>query len=196
MKMHLLSFICSILMVLVSVGPETCNRPPEDGVECSFLVCAKDYTGTDGCGILLQLQDVTKLLATNLQQFAPTAGEGDTLRISYELAEDVVSICMAENKIVQLTCSELISKEQDCPDMVDPYRFAWSKRVMTELDPRQVESLIIGQQKGYRFVGAAQSSIYTCRGDLLCFYPNGDQEACKDILSKIRDPRIIYIVNE
>jgi hypothetical protein len=196
MKQHLFSTLSTMLVVLVTVGSETCNRPPESGVECSFLVSAKDYSGLDGCGILLEQADGRKLLATNLSQYAPAAREGDVMRISYEKQDGMMSVCMAEKSIVRITCYQLVSKATGCPDMVDPYRVAWASRVMSEMDPRQVELLYVADQKSYRFTSQDEVGIYTCEGDVLCIYPIREREKCKDILDQVRDAKIIYVVNE
>jgi hypothetical protein len=196
MNRYLLSVFSTALAILVTVGGEKCNRPPESGVECSFPVTARDYSGMDGCGILLEKADGTKLLATNLSVYAPAAREGDVMRISYEKLDEMVSVCMAENSIVRISCYELISKASGCPDMIDPYRVAWASRVMTEIDPRQVELLYVEDQKSYRFTGRTEGRIYTCEGDVLCIYPVAEREKCKEILDKVRDAKIIYVVNE
>jgi hypothetical protein len=67
---------------------------------------------------------------------------------------------------------------------------------MTEIDPRQVEILYVEYQKSYRFKGRTEGRIYTCEGDVLCIYPVAEREKCKEILYKVRDAKIIYVVNE
>ncbi len=196
MGIKMIISLYSMLALILATTGKHCGRTSESDIRCTFRATAQDYSGLDGCGMLLVLENGNKLLATNLDSVAPEIRDGDVVRISYTATDAMVSTCMAEQTIVRLTCFTTIAASTGCPKMVDPNRLAWSQKVMTELDPRQVESLKVDGNPSYRFVGKTESRIYTCTGDLVCAYPNGDRTRCAEVLDKITDATIIYIVNE
>lgn len=196
MKRIRINSVLSFLALMLTVTSEKCNRPPDDGTQCTYLVTIQDYSGLDGCGLLLVAKDGSKYLATNLESHLATPKDGDVLRIDYEEVDGMASICMAEKLIIRLTCLEVIEKGSDCPVILDPYRIRWSREVMTELDPRQVESAQLGELPVYRFTGQDEVRVYSCKGEQLCRYVHTERETCKEILERMRDVKIIYKVDE
>lgn len=63
----------------------------------------KDFTGLDGCGILLELEDTSRLEFTNLALFDIELGE--EYCVTYEEQTDMGSVCMA-GKIVEILTLE------------------------------------------------------------------------------------------
>ena len=161
-----------------------------------FTVTAQDFSGLDGCGLLLVQDDGTKLLASNLDYFSPNAAAGDVMRVSYLEAGDMMSICMAEKKIVRLTCFEMVSKSDGCQEMIDPYRVDWAKDIMEQLDPNKVELLVLDDSKVYRFIGREETRIHDCDGRIVCRYKNEDPSPCEGVIKRIAETRVIYVMNE
>ena len=185
--------------LVMSATVDTCKKVVESTGICTHTATAKDFTGMDGCRILLVLDSGIKLLAVNLDDYSPPLRDGEKVRISFEKTEDMVSICMAEDTIVRLTCLARQSGPDwvvECPGMVDPYRIEWSARVMQEINPRQVEELVIDGRRAYRFYALSGVWIYSCSGELLCTYSYNTTGACDAIQKKATDVKIIYVVNE
>jgi hypothetical protein len=173
-----------------------CERPPETGSACTYIVFARDYQGLDGCGMMLVQPDGTRLLATNLDEQAPNLKDGEMATIGFETLDDMASICMAEKAIVRLTCFSSLQQRSACPEMVDPYQEKWSEEVMKAMDPRMVESISIGNIKAFRFTSSSDVQIYACQGQLLCTYRHSYPSVCAEFIEHVRDAKVIYVVNE
>lgn len=192
-------FFTACLTLIMSATENTCKKVVDSTGICAHSATAQDFTGTDGCRILLVLDSGSKLLAVNLDEYSPPLEDGQKVRISFEKADDMVSICMAEDTIVRLTCLARQAGPDwlvDCPAMVDPYRVEWAAQVMKEINPRQVEELFIDGRRAYRFYAPSGSRIYNCNGELLCTKTYDNAAACAELEKKTTDFRIIYVVNE
>jgi hypothetical protein len=82
--------------------------------DCSTTAIVKDLTGLDGCGLVFELSDGSRLEPTKRTYIqAPKPEEdplyyfelkaGDTVRISYKEEPSAMSICMV-GKVVFVTC--------------------------------------------------------------------------------------------
>ncbi len=191
--------LTGVALVIASTAVKQCDKAGEGVTPCMYSAIVKDFAGLDGCGILLVLENGKKLLAVNLGDYQPCLKDGESVRISYEEAGDMMSICMTEDMMVNLTCLTRKSNNkwvEDCPVMVDPYRVKWAGQVMQEINPRQVEELIVEGHRMYRFYATSGSYIYSCSGELLCTSTYISRDACAEIEKKTQEVRIIYVVNE
>jgi hypothetical protein len=191
-------FFTAMLSLVISTTTEKCGKSPAMETPCTHSAVVKDFAGLDGCSILLVLENGKKLLPVNLEAFTPLT-DGQSIRMDYKSAEDMMSICMAEDEMVKLTC--LATKIDgswtiDCPEMIDPYRVAWAEAVMQEINPTQVDEVILDGQRAYMFYAPSGARIYNCKGDLLCSYTYNTVAACESIISKISEAKTIYVVNE
>lgn len=193
------SLLTGLALFVVTTATEKCNKATDAVLPCGHAATAKDFAGLDGCGMLLVLESGEKLLAINLDEFTPLA-DGEQVRISYEKGEEMMSICMAEDAIVKVTCLSRKSGTGwivDCPAVIDPYRVEWMKQVMQEIDPRQVEEVRIDGMRAYRFYSQTGMHIYSCQGQHLCTSTYNTQDGCADVLKRTSDDfKVIYVVNE
>jgi hypothetical protein len=67
------------------------NDPPEPGARKAVI---HDYTGLDGCGWVIRLDEGETLEPTNLQSFGIKLKEGKKVWITYTELNDLASICM------------------------------------------------------------------------------------------------------
>jgi len=83
--------------------------------DCSEPATVVDYTGLDGCGLLLKLSDGKLIMPQRLVYIqAPTREEdpiyyyelkaGENVLIGYRVVEDVATSCMAEQLVAFITC--------------------------------------------------------------------------------------------
>lgn len=92
MKFVTLFFACSLLLL-------ACNRSTCENAQAATIV---DYTGLDGCGLVIQLQNGTVLEPVNLNDFNMTPTDGMKVWVKYhEIAGG--SICMV-GQIVEIDC--------------------------------------------------------------------------------------------
>ena len=70
--------------------------------ECDIEGTVKDYTGLDGCGLLIDLKDGSRLEPVEIEgDFKLKAGQ--KILFSYEVLTDQASTCQAGD-IVRVTC--------------------------------------------------------------------------------------------
>jgi len=78
-----------------------CNK--NNGCSRSEKAVVKDFTASDSCGIVFQLEDGTKLEPTNLAEFAGLEyNHGDLVWISYKPASGASTCGLGE--IVEIRC--------------------------------------------------------------------------------------------
>ena len=76
--------------------------------KCKTVATVKDFTGLDGCTFLIILENGDKLLPAKLNNESFTFRDGQKIRFDYKEMKDAMSICMAEKKIIEVTCIEEI----------------------------------------------------------------------------------------
>lgn len=87
--------VFSILILVLS-----CNQ--ENPCSGSVHAKLKNFSGLDGCGWILVLDDETKLEPNNLSEFEIELVEDKDVHVKFEEVE-AASICMA-GKIVEIKC--------------------------------------------------------------------------------------------
>ncbi len=189
----IMALLCLTWLTLTS---EKCNQ----GLICKELVVVMDMTDLDGCGMILVTKENKKLLPTNIGEYLSTVKDGDQLMVSYSVIEDAMSICMTEDAMVKLNCVELVSPVADyneCPKMIDPVDFAWSKKVLGEIDLRRIELITTSEGDYYRFSANRECHLYKCTGQFICNGTCDEKDECETYFAKnnikINRTRIIYV---
>ena len=80
-----------------SDGQNSCNSTGE----------VKDFTGLDGCQLMIVMEDGKKLLPGSILVNDVTLEAGQKIRFDYRPIE-MMSVCMAEDLIVEITCLEVL----------------------------------------------------------------------------------------
>ncbi len=154
---------------------------------CQEAVVVKDYSGLDGCKLLLQRSDQTLLLPVNLDSYDITAG--DRLVISFQPTEGM-SICMAEQKLVILTCVQHLS-EVPCQPITVLEPGHWLTGKQQDLQPSKIIRYQYKDEYLYHFRSRSGDLWYDCRGRLVC-----DQaEICALKLSTLTDPLEVFVAH-
>ena len=90
----------------------SCKTKPEasknEQSKCKTTATVKDFSGLDGCTFLIILENGDKLLPAKLNDESFSFRDGQKIRFDYKEMKDAMSICMAEKKIVEVTCIEEI----------------------------------------------------------------------------------------
>ncbi len=92
--MRIILFALSILLLV------SCNRSTCDNAQAATI---EDYTGLDGCGLVIKLQNGTVLEPTNLNSFNITPTDGMKVWVKYHELSGMASICMV-GPIVEIDC--------------------------------------------------------------------------------------------
>ncbi len=191
---YIITLLCFTWLTLTS---EKCDQ---DTTACTESVIAMDMSDLDGCGMILVTEDDKKLLPVNLEEYPLTIKNGDQLSVSYTVLKDGMSICMAEDAMIKLTCLEFISQplaESDCPEMKDPVDFAWSKKVLGEIQMRHIERFSTSDGDYYMFRSDGDCRLYKCTGQFICKSTCDKNDECETYFAnnhiEVTDTRVIYV---
>ena len=89
------------LLVISLVAFLACKKDDcSNGINAKF----KDLTGLDGCGMVIELEDGTRLEPVNLSDISITPKDGMKIRLKYHSIEGG-SICMV-GETVKIDCLE------------------------------------------------------------------------------------------
>jgi len=86
------ALITILAIIAILIGCNTTNNQQLADTETAFL---RNYTGLDGCGWVIELENGEILEPSNLEDFHITPVEGMQVEIAYSVLNDVGSICMA-----------------------------------------------------------------------------------------------------
>lgn len=78
----------------------SCNRSTCENAKAATI---EDYTGLDGCGLVIKLQTGEVLEPTNLNSFNITPTDGMKVWVKYHELSGMASICMV-GPIVEIDC--------------------------------------------------------------------------------------------
>ena len=108
-----MKYLTFILLVLSFSCTPTQNvetkkeEPKEDMAKCETLGTVKDFTGLDGCGLLIVLESGRKLEPVVIEDKNFKLRDGQKIRFNYKAEREVMSICMG-GMTVRITCIEEI----------------------------------------------------------------------------------------
>lgn len=103
--------------LLVTIGLLRCSDGDDEysTIPCTKEATVVDYTGTDGCGLMLKLEDGTLLSPLRLTYVRPPSREEDPIYhyqlqpdekviIGYRETDHQVTTCMMGETVVFITC--------------------------------------------------------------------------------------------
>ena len=171
-----------ILILFVLVLGLSCKTNQKsvskENPECNTIGTVKDFKGLDGCTYLIVLENGDKLNPIDL----PTQGfewkDGQKVRFGYEIAKDMMSVCMSEKAIVKLTCIEILGDAELCVDTKNPFEIEWMNKVIDRKNPNQILKYKNGDSWMYFFKSIPNSYLYDCKGNYLCESTGKVSEEC------------------
>lgn len=90
----------TVFFILAALFTSACNRTSCENAQAATI---EDYTGLDGCGLVIKLQNGTVLEPTNLNDFNLTPTDGLKVWVKYHEVSGMASICMV-GPIVEIDC--------------------------------------------------------------------------------------------
>lgn len=196
--------IITILLLLMSCGGNK-GVTNTNSTACSTTGTVKDFTGLDGCQLLIVLENGDKLEPAVVKE-GITLRNGQTIKFGYKEMKDMVSVCMA-GKMVEVTCVEIISEGNanttptrggkpakiQCIETLDPYEKDWMKRTLQEVQAYQViRYKYLADGWAYYFKGQQKSVIKDCQGTLLCEAATKDLAKCDAKANALAEEIIIW----
>lgn len=195
-------FFKILLAVLVITSLTFCKSKKElvksDG--CQTMATVKDFTGLDGCGLLVVLDNGDKLLPVNIEDDNFQLRDLQRIKLDYEVIEDAVSICMAEKASIKITCIELVEGRPvapECYDTRDPMQVPWMKEVVNTQHPISIQKYKFRTDGwAYLFFVDNKQLLYDCQGTLLCEDEGLKSEACKNKYVPAQKGAVIWRAEE
>ena len=168
-----------VLLLPLFFGCKT--KPSPEGKTCEVLGTVKDFSGLDGCGLLIEIGDGGLLNPVKLPDGAELKAN-QAVRFNYKKLEDMMSSCMREQAFVEITCLEVISHSQivppGCVDTTNPFAVPWMDKAIDKHNPNQIIKYKFGGQWGYLFKAIPTSYLYDCEGKLLCETQGDENDDC------------------
>ena len=194
MRFILLTLIMGIFSACSIFKDSTEEKVESD---CSQRVTIVSYANVPGCQFLLQLEDGTKLQAVEGLRGAGSISEGAEAMIDYEIAEGTRSMCRETDKVVRLTCIDVLTfPEQECADKTTVFKRNWfgdsrSYSKATVLRYHPTDSLNYFRLEGER------SMIFNCYGHLECMGDNySPGTRCDKLVNLFENAEIIWTENQ
>lgn len=164
-----------LFVFTLAFGCKTRRQPAGDN--CEVLGAVKDFSKLDGCGLLIELENGDLLNPVRVPEGLKLEA-GQTIRFSYKVLEDMMSVCMREKAAVEITCLKIVGETQtapgNCVDTTNPFSVPWMDKALDRHNPNQVIKYKFGGEWGYLFKAIPTSYLYDCEGRLLC-ETQGDQ---------------------
>lgn len=179
------NLLFSILVISLSACNVNKNTTNDSEDECTTLGTVKDFTGLDGCGMMILLENGDKLLPAKINNEKFTLQDGQRIKFNYKVIEDAMSICMAEKASIEVTCIELATSGTtpfipECYDAEDPKTVPWMKDLMRDLKPVSIEKFTFRDDGwAYLFYTATEQTLYDCQGNFICKHQGLGVNQCK-----------------
>jgi len=128
-------FLQNILLIAIILFSFACqtNKSSVATESCQTVATVKDFTGLDGCGLLILLENGDKLLPAKVNDKNFTLRDGQKIRFDYKELENMASVCMAEKAAIEITCIELLDGKPvipECFNTEDPTTVSWMREVI------------------------------------------------------------------
>lgn len=149
---------------------------------CTTIGTLKDFSGLDGCGFLIELEN-GDLLNPVVMKGEFDMKDGQVVSFSYVKLEEMMSVCMREKASIKVTCIEALAQtpgnSDGCVDTKNPFEIEWMDKAIDLHNPNQVLKFAINNEWAYLYRSIPSSYLYDCRGKLIC-ETKSDHDNCVD----------------
>ncbi|MFT4762640.1 MAG: hypothetical protein ACI9XO_000147 [Paraglaciecola sp.] len=170
------------------------NSVGENGKECSTIGTVKDFSGLDGCGFLIVLENGDKLNPAKISDADFELKAGQKIKFSYKEMPDMTGICMSEKAIVEVICIKEISADDAalCADTKNPFEIDWMDKALDRHNPQQVIKYKTRDGFSYLFKGIPLACFYDCKGNFICKTNGADDDCFKNNVQTAGKGKIIW----
>ncbi|HFC00797.1 MAG TPA: hypothetical protein ENJ53_08340 [Phaeodactylibacter sp.] len=211
------------LLILVSsfflVVAKKCDTNKNGNNPCTEVGTLKDFTGLDGCGFLIVMDDGEKLQPVKYADKNIHPKDGQRIKFSYKEITDLAGICMA-GKMVEITCIEFLENTTPpktggikppktggikppktggikpikikCVETLDPYSTEWMQITMRKTNAYQVIRYTYRTDGfAYYFLGPQKQMMFDCQGTLIC-ESSSSESKCDDKTKNYSEELVIW----
>ena len=164
-----------VVIICTSMSCKTVKSPEASNTDQSKRnATVVDYTGLDGCGKMLMLDDGRLILPINSNKLISDMHYGQRVAITFEAQESMASICMAEHLTAEIQSIEPIEE-------VD---FSWLDKLTKKADPYSIYRCSDDDNTFIYVQTAKMSTAYSLEGQEICSTPG---KAMSDCVRKFND---------
>lgn len=162
---------------------------------CTTLGVVKDFSGLDGCGLMIELENGDLFNPVELKD-GMALKANQHISFSYEKLEDMMGSCMRESAMVKITCYSELGKTPEgdalCANAENPFEIDWMDHAIDLHNPNQILKYSVGNEWTYLFRSIPSSFYYDCRGKLIC-ETKSDHDKCQmQHLSNLGQGKVIW----
>ena len=171
--MKLFYFLSALIFLSISQSACHCKKEITERSSCSNSGIVTDFSGLDGCQLLIVMSDGKKLLPAKINDANFVLQAGQSISFDYKTLKDMASICMSEDETVENTCISLIEEDRPrvpkCHDITTELTAVeWMKKAILKHRPEQVTKYKYRTDGwAYLFTGKVVY-LYDCQGTLIC----------------------------
>lgn len=196
--MNTQTFNCLLLSIFVLCSLGACKVQKgntSNDSACNTSGKVQDFTGLDGCKLLIVLENGDKYLPTTPEFEGTKLEAGQEISFGYEEVEAMASICMAESKTIEFTCLKVTSAipiKPECFNTEQPTSVAWMKKLMLKLKPESISKYTFRTDGWAYFFQGKSNYLYDCQGNLICDTQKNKSEDCLKFVENRTKGTIIF----
>lgn len=175
----------------ISSKPKQVEQPSA----CETVGTAKDFTGLDGCGFLIELEN-GDLLNPVIIKGGFELKDQQVISFSYKIMDDMMGICMREKHQVEITCINELGRTppnvDECANTDNPFEIDWMDHSIDLHNPNQVIKYNDNGEWAYLFRSIPNSYLYSCKGKLICETKNDHDKCQLEQIDRLRDGKVIW----
>lgn len=191
--MHIGQWLCFLALTGCLAGCHT-NRSAQN--TCRYRGEVRDFSGLDGCNLLIVTDKGEKLLPVEFAVPDANLTAGQVVHFDYEVI-DAVSICMAEDKAVRITCWRVDNGDKpmlkECLDLSKIEDTPWLRDAVKTNKSVQVLKFPY-RTNGWAYLLKGENTfLYDCQGTLVCQTKGPDPAKCVQLVEPGSKGVIIWL---
>ena len=173
------------------------NQPQSETCQTKAIVI--DMSKLDGCQFLLQVENGEKWLAMEISDPDFKFQDKQAILFDYEEVTDYMSVCMAENKGVHITCIKELSKPSNlplaCTEVPNILKTSWIQKVIREKKVWKITQYKDNSEFVYLFKTNSKSYLYDCKGKSICELSKNTENDCTKKIKTLNNEYVIWVQN-
>jgi len=162
------------------------NSADDNSNDCDTFGTVQDFSDLDGCPMLIVLENGDKLNPAKINDTNFKLQGGQKIKFGYKKMPDMMSTCMSEKAIIEITCIEAITEDnKPCVNTKNPFEIAWMDKALDRHNPQQVIKYKYEEGFAYLFKGIPRGYFYDCKGNFICQTKGMQEDDCfKNFITK------------
>lgn len=174
--------------------PESKDSRPEPTYTFGYII---NMSGLDGCDKFIIAEGGTKFMPLEWPEWTKEYPDNSRVKFSYFILEDMMSTCMAQDHVIELTQIVTVdTAEGKCSQVVDPYKVDWMALLVHHLNPYSITKYAYEENHAYYLQCGPQNLLYHCSGYLICDVPGRSFNECARMISELGYGEVIWVRNE